>query len=152
MDNETHIKEIVASIRRLYRAIYLDAGKMSRHFGLTASQSGVLRTLFRREPMSSSELSRALFVTPSNITGIVDRLEKKDVVKRVRDTADRRVIRIRLTEKGRKMSQSLPDPIEKRLIAGLEDLEPEQVKGIRAAVTQLLGLMDAEQVEEKPLE
>ena len=79
-ENEIIIKEIVSSIRRLYRAVYLDSSKVSRRFGLTGSQSGVLRTLFRNGPLSSADLSRNLFMTPSNITGIIDRLEKKGLV------------------------------------------------------------------------
>lgn len=76
-ENELLIKEIVCAIRRLVRAVYLDTEKMSRRFGLTGPQSGVLRTLSEHGPLSSADLSRKLYVTPANITGIIDRLEKK---------------------------------------------------------------------------
>jgi len=77
-ENELIIKEIVDAIRRLYRAVYLDSAKMSRQFGLTGSQSGVLRNLVAHGPLSSAALSRRLYVTPSNITGVIDRLENVD--------------------------------------------------------------------------
>ena len=124
VENELVIKEIVDAIRRLYRAVYLDAAKMSRQFGLTGSQSGVLRNLVAHGPLSSAALSRRLYVTPSNVTGVIDRLEKKGLVERVRKEGDRRIALITLTEKGDELSKSLPDPIEKKLISELGDLEP----------------------------
>ena len=75
--NESVIQDLVWSIRRLIRAVYLDSQKISKRYGLTGPQSAVIRNLFNKGPMSSADLSRNLFVTPSNITGIIDRLEKK---------------------------------------------------------------------------
>lgn len=145
-ENEAVIKEIVESIRRLYRAVYLDSSKMSRRYGLTGPQSGVLRMLSQFGPMSSAELSRKLFVTPSNMTGIIDRLERKDLAQRIRKPGDRRVALINLTEAGEELSRYLPDPIEKKLISGLADLDPEHVGDIQGAMNQLLNLIDAKEI------
>jgi len=90
-DNDAVIKQIVGAIRRLIRAVSIDSVKMSRQFSLTAPQSGVLRSLSKSGPVSSASLSRELCVTPSNITGIIDRLEKKGLVQRARKEGDRRV-------------------------------------------------------------
>jgi DNA-binding MarR family transcriptional regulator len=82
--NESVIQDIVWSVRRLVRAVYLDSQKISKRYGLTEPQSAVLRNLFNNGSMSSADLSRTLYVTPSNITGIIDRLEKKKFVERIR--------------------------------------------------------------------
>lgn len=150
--NQIMIKEIVGSIRRLYRAVYLDSSKMSRRFGLTSSQSGVMRTLSDRGPLSSADLSRSLFVTPANITGIIDRLEKKGFVERVRKEGDRRVALINLTVSGLELSQQLPDPIEKKLTSGLADLDEESVATLNESMVRVLNLIDAEEVPEGPIE
>ena len=150
--NEIVVKEIVESIRRLYRAVYQDSAKMSRRFGLTSSQSGVLRTLFDRGPLSSADLSRSLFVTPANITGIIDRLEKKGFVERVRKEGDRRVALITLTDTGLELSQQLPDPIEKKLTSGLAHLDEESVANLNESMVRVLNLMNAEEVPELPIE
>lgn len=150
-DNELIIKEIVGAIRQLVRAVYLDSSKMSRGFGLTGPQSGILHNIAIYGPLSSADLSRKLYVTPSNITGIIDRLEKKGLVKRIRKEADRRIVLITLTQKGKNLSRSLPDPIEKMLISGLVDLEPEQVRKLSKAMKQILNLIDARKIEDSPL-
>ncbi len=142
--NEALIKNIVGSIRKLNRAVYQDSARMSRSHGLTAAQSGVLRTIANYGAASSAELSRRLFVTPSNITGVIDRLEKKGLVKRIAKQGDRRISLITLTEEGAVLSRSLPDPIEKKLISGLSDLDTEQIQHLDSAVSKILSLMDLE--------
>ena len=151
-ENEKVIKDIVWSVRRLVRAVDLDSQKISRQYGLTSSQSSVMRNLLKYGPTSSAGLSRMLYVTPSNITGVIDRLEKKTLVERVRKVGDRRVALIRLTESGEELSRNLPDPIEERFIAELADLEPEHVQLLGMAMDQILKLMGSKGVEEAPLE
>ena len=149
--NDILVKEIVGAIRRLIRAISIDSVKMSRQFSLTAPQSGVLRSLARSGPVSSADLSRELCVTPSNITGIIDRLEKKGLVQRNRKKGDRRVTLIQLTEAGDKLSKGLPDPIESRLISGLAELPTKEVKKLDDALERIIDILDAKEMEDAPL-
>lgn len=150
--NESIIQDLVWSIRRLVRAVYLDSQKISKRYGLTGPQSAVVRNLYNNGPMSSADLSRNLFVTPSNITGIIDRLKKKQLVERIKKTGDRRVALITLTGNGKELSKSLPDPIMKKFIAELADLEPEHVQLLAVAMNQILNLIDTEEVPGEPLE
>lgn len=150
--NESVIQDLVWSIRRLVRAVYLDSQKISKRYGLTGPQSAVLRNLFNNGPMSSADLSRTLYVTPSNITGIIDRLEKKQLAERIKKKGDRRVALITLTESGKELSRTLPDPIMKKFIAELADLEPEHVQLLAMAMNQILNLIDTEELEGEPLE
>jgi DNA-binding MarR family transcriptional regulator len=150
--NESVIQDLVWSIRRLVRAVYLDSQKISKRYGLTGPQSAVIRNLYNNGPMSSADLSRNLFVTPSNITGIIDRLKKKQLVERIKKEGDRRVALITLTDTGNELSKTLPDPIMKKFIAELADLEPEHVQLLAMAMNQILNLIDADDVEGEPLE
>jgi DNA-binding MarR family transcriptional regulator len=150
--NESVIRDLVWSIRRLNRAVYLDSQKISKRYGLTEPQSAVVRNLYNKGPMSSADLSRNLFVTPSNITGIIDRLEKKQFVERIKKKGDRRVALINLTDSGKKLSKTLPDPIMKKFIAELADLEPEHVRLLAVAMNQILNLIDDTDLEEEPIE
>jgi len=153
MDQEEQliVREIVMSIRRVVRSLYLDSKKMVKQFGLTGPQSHVVRILTSLGPLSSAELSRHLYVTQANMTGIIDRLEKKDLVKRSKKLSDRRVSLIELSEMGVVLGQSLPDPIEEKLIIGLGDLEPAEIYGIYAAIKKVVDLIDAKDIVDAPL-
>lgn len=146
-ENEPLVKDIVVAIRRLVREVYIDSQQMSRRFGLTGPQSEVLRNLVHWGPLSSAELSRMSRVSPSNVTGIIDRLEKKGLVERVRQKGDRRIALINLTEAGRELGKSVPDPIEKRIITELAHMEPQNVRTLAVAINQLLALLEIREHE-----
>ena len=143
-ENELLIEEVVNTIRKFVRTIYNDTYQMNRKYGLTGPQSSVLRTLVKHGPLSSAALSRRLYVTPSNITGIIDRLEKKELVQRIKKVGDRRIALITLTDKGSDVGLTLPDPIETKLISELADLEPEHTRILALVMNQILGLVDAQ--------
>jgi DNA-binding MarR family transcriptional regulator len=125
---------------------------MSKEFGLTGPQSLVLRLLIKSGSLSSADLSRQMYVTPSNITGIIDRLEKKGLVERIRKQGDRRVVLITPTESGQELGKILPDPIERRIINQLADLEPEQLQVLALAMNQILNLIETKAMKETPAE
>ncbi|WP_284646416.1 MarR family winged helix-turn-helix transcriptional regulator [Paenibacillus silviterrae] len=65
--------------------------------GLTGPQMFVLRELFLGQPKTIGDLSKALELSNSTLTGIIDRLERDRLVERKRDEKDRRVIWIYIT-------------------------------------------------------
>jgi DNA-binding MarR family transcriptional regulator len=116
---------------------------MVKRFGITGPQSLVLKSLIESvEPLSSATLSRRLNVSPANITGIIDRLEEKGLVKRLRKQGDRRTILIELTEKGMGFGQQLPDLIEKKLIKGLGDLDASEIDSIYIAFNKVIRIIE----------
>ncbi len=73
---------------------------------LTLPQFDVLAQLHRRrQGMTPGELTRELLVTAGNVTGIVDRLVRLGLVERMPVPEDRRAVRVRLTERGRRLMQ-----------------------------------------------
>jgi DNA-binding MarR family transcriptional regulator len=81
-----------------------------RGLGVTPAQSRLLRTLAHWEtPPRMADLAERLEVVPRAVTTLVDGLEASGKVRRVPDPANRRVIRIELTEDGLKTLQGLRD-------------------------------------------
>lgn len=75
---------------------------LSASFGITLPQFKVLSELDRSDaPVVMSRLSEQLNVTSSNITGVIGRLERDGLVKRLRSSTDRRVQCIEMTSAGR---------------------------------------------------
>jgi MarR family 2-MHQ and catechol resistance regulon transcriptional repressor len=78
---------------------------LQRDFGLTESQLGVLEALHHLGPLTQGQLCQKILKSGSNVTTVVDNLERDGLVRRVRDTDDRRVQVVHLTEKGRELIQ-----------------------------------------------
>jgi MarR family transcriptional regulator, organic hydroperoxide resistance regulator len=81
--------------------------------GVSPMQYVVLSALWERDGQSGAELTARLRIDSATITGIIDRLVAADWVMRARDSVDRRVQRVQLTEAG----QSLRDALEGEMIA-----------------------------------
>jgi len=69
-------------------------------YGLTVSQFGILKALHHLGPMCQKELAQKILKSTGNITFVLDNLVKRDLVRRERDTEDRRFITIHLTAQG----------------------------------------------------
>jgi DNA-binding MarR family transcriptional regulator len=145
-------QQIVALIRRMVSRMYVDSKGMTKRFGLTGPQVLVMRALLKHGAMSSADLSNALYVTASNLTGIIDRLEQKGFVARTNKPSDRRVRLLALTAEGIKQAESLPDPIEDKLTAGLARLDVDQVAQIHAAFETVVDCMNAQDAPDAPLD
>jgi len=84
---------------------------------LTPSQFAVLETLYHRGVLTQGEISRKVLKSVSDITTVIDHLERDGLVRRERDAQDRRVIHVHLTEAGKtKLESVLP-----RHVAALVD-------------------------------
>ena len=87
-------------------------GRLLRQYGLTSSQFNVLRILRGEgKPLPSLEIADRMIQVVPAITGLIDRLESQELVKRLRCQEDRRVIYIELTAKGTEILRQLDDPV-----------------------------------------
>lgn len=98
---------------------------LNAHYGLTTPQYELLLAAVEQEDVTLGGLSESLGCSRGNVTGIVDRLERDEWLSRERSLDDRRVITVRLTEKGYSVRS-----IQKELVQELAHLsqiwEPQQ--------------------------
>jgi DNA-binding MarR family transcriptional regulator len=99
--------EALAAVRFAGRSLHLLQERWAEQHGLSEGRMGVLFRLHRCGDMPLGELANDLDSTPRNITGLVDHLERDGLVERVPDPADRRSVKARLTEEGRKQIDAI---------------------------------------------
>jgi MarR family transcriptional regulator, 2-MHQ and catechol-resistance regulon repressor len=91
---------------KLVRAADSVSGRVEANFAplkLTVSQFGVLETLFHVGPLYQKQLGQKILKSSGNITMVVDNLEMRGFVQRIRDEKDRRRYAVHLTTKGRRI-------------------------------------------------
>lgn len=81
------------------------------HYHITPPQFIALQWLFEEGDMTIGELSNKMYLAFSTTTDLVDRMEKNNLVKRVKEPNDRRVVRIHLLEEGERI---IDEVIKKR--------------------------------------
>ena len=100
--------DLVGLCIALGKAMHKQADRFLSRYGLTPSQFEILTVLSEEGAIPLNRLSERLCCACSNVTGIVDRLERDGLVKRERSREDRRVILLGLTDKGREIWSSVP--------------------------------------------
>lgn len=128
----------------LNNAARLSARRLSNKlagYNVTPPQWGVLVALWEQDGLSLSELAKRSFFDGPTMTGIVDRLEKANLVERRRDSNDRRVISVYLTDEGRELQAQLPtlsDEANEEAMVGLSATEIDAfVETLRRIIANL---------------
>lgn len=119
---------LAGSLVKLYFALDQAYERASREVGVSPQQAQVLCAAGYSSP-ALGELAETLHCDKTNVTGLVDRVEKLGLVSRVPDTQDRRVTRVTLTEDGRAAMYRFHDELNRRLssIDPDRELTPEKL-------------------------
>jgi DNA-binding MarR family transcriptional regulator len=99
MRRPAHEPELVEALLELSCVIDGIRGAASRQVGLTPQQAQLL-TMVAPQELTHGELATRLHCDKTNVTGLVDRLERRALVRRRPDDDDRRVTKVFLTEEG----------------------------------------------------
>ncbi len=144
---EAVISDTMQSLRRIFKALQNYSHEVFTKFGITGPQLWVLKNISQDGKLSLGELSQRMYLHPSTITGVIDRLERKDFVIRERDIDDRRVVRVQLTPKGKELAGRAPHPVQGKMIYGLRRLKKDRLSSIREAVQTLVEIMEAQNLK-----
>jgi DNA-binding MarR family transcriptional regulator len=151
-DSGEAISNIVDDVRRIFWAINDYSRAAVSSTGLTAPQLWALKILDRSAPLKVSELARHMCLHPATVVGILDRLEYKELLTRVRSREDRRAVELHLTELGRKIVADAPEVAQTMLMKGLAELSAEQIRSVGEGVGLVVRILDAEGVKPQPLQ
>ncbi|WP_232247421.1 MarR family winged helix-turn-helix transcriptional regulator [Kitasatospora azatica] len=124
--------QLMDQLAQAAAAYYRNFATVAAQRGLTLMQGKMLSLL--RRPMPMRTLAELLACDASNVTGIVDRLESRGLLRRESDPADRRVKLVLLTAEGERAVAQIRAELMSEL-SGLESLE----EGDRRALQRLLG-------------
>ena len=124
-------QEAMLNVLRTSDQFHNQLGRLFREYGLTPSQYNVLRILRgEAKPMPCLEIAERMIQVVPAITGLVDRLENQELVRRKRCTKDRRVVYIEITAKAKKVLRQMDKPVmelHRRLMGHLTQAELKQL-------------------------
>lgn len=144
-------ESILRSLRRISRAIDLYSRQLASNYKLTGPQLMCLRELERTGQMRSGDLARAVHLSQATVTGILDRLEARELVQRRRDAQDKRRVLVDINPAGSKLVASAPAPLHKQFADRLGRLSPEQQRTIDQVLSQIVEMMSADELDAAPV-
>jgi DNA-binding MarR family transcriptional regulator len=126
-------EDFAGSLIRLSLAVQYVHQDVSRSFDQTPQQAVRMFSLLQG-PVGMAELSDRLHIEKSTLTGLVDRAERRHMVHRTPDPADRRALRVALTEKGREVAAAFYCAVTDALLGHIADLPEETKEQLNASV------------------
>jgi DNA-binding MarR family transcriptional regulator len=134
---KSSVDAILEALLYLYTESRRVTKELARRAELTGPQLTVLKLLEGVGDLSLSELSERIRAQNSTVTGIIDRMEREGLVLRARSTEDRRVVHIRLTEKGARIAREIAvEPMEV-FRSALQVLSPSDARTLLEILTKI---------------
>lgn len=137
---------------------FIGAFQRWHHGSMSLIHLNVLMLLESMGPASMSRLAEALDVSVASMTGIVDRMESRDLVERRHDEADRRVVIVHPADGAKKLFGDIDERRRTGLAKLLDELSDEDLAGLlqghralRAARQRFAETMTATRVPGSPL-
>lgn len=145
--------EAVRSYVKLMRASKAVVARLEPRLaalGLTLTQLGVLEVLLHKGAMTHRDLGRKVLTSAGNMTDVVDKLEARGLVLRVRAADDRRQVRVELTAGGRGAIEDLFPRHAGDIAQAMGGLDAAEL-ALLGELLRKLGMSAAQTLPERPL-
>lgn len=110
--------------------------------GISGAQAWALAEIARAPGLIVSELGKAMAIHPSTTSNMLDKMQKRGLIRRERIDADQRMVRLFVTAAGEQVLAQLPGPATGLLPDALSRLSMEQLDAVNAALSMILDKMD----------
>src|SRR5829696_1373253 len=133
--------ELLAQLSQAYRGL---SDTFMDQIGMHRAQATLLCRLFVQDGMTQSEIAEQLSVQGATVTNMLQRMEETGLVTRRRDPDDNRLVRVYLTDVGRKQERAITEQFMRVEQAVFEGLDPQDRAMLRRVMKLMLSNMEVE--------
>ena len=144
-------QELLIALRKVIRAIDLHSKHLSKTSGLTSPQLLIMLEIEKASGINSSQVAKNVNLSAATVTNILDRLENKTLISRVRDTQDKRKVGLFLTEDGEALLKNAPQALQEHFIENFANLAQWEQSQLLSSLERLAQMMDADEIDAAPM-
>lgn len=144
-------QELLIALRKVIRAIGLHSKHLNKTSGLTSPQLIIMQEIDKASGVNSGQVAKNVNLSAATVTNIIDRLESKNLVSRVRNTEDKRKISLYLTDDGKAILLNAPQPLQEHFIENFSNLAQWEQSQLLSSVERLADMMNANELDASPL-
>jgi DNA-binding MarR family transcriptional regulator len=144
-------QELLIALRKVIRAIDLHSKHLSKTSGLTSPQLLIMLEIDKVSGVNSSQVAKSVNLSAATVTNILDRLENKNLISRVRDTQDKRKVGLYLTDDGKALLVKAPQALQEHFIDKFSSLAQWEQSQLLSSMERLSEMMDANEIDAAPL-
>ena len=119
--------------------------RMKSTLGVTGPQRLVIRIVARFPGLPAGRIADLLHVHPSTLTGVLKRLERQALIRRLADPRDGRRALVGITEKGRRINATVAGTVEARVEEVLARASTRQVESARVVLARIAEALGGEE-------
>lgn len=139
-------EKVLVGLRQIIRAIDLHSKRLKQKYGLTGPQLVVLRALGRSR-RTVGELASAVSLSHATVTGVLDRLEQRGLVRRTRSAMDKRCVNVEIEPAGLEILAQQPSMLQEQFIRRFMELEEWEQLLILSSLQRVAAMMEVEKLE-----
>lgn len=145
---------VLLAVRRIVQAVDIHSRRLMQGTGLSVPQLLVLQALAAEpdDPPGTKDLATRLNLTQGTVSSILERLERKALLRRDRSGQDKRRVQIRLTEQGRQMLADAPGPLQQHFVEQFGALPDWERSQLLSSLQRVAALMHADAMLLPPVE
>ena len=144
-------EELLVALRKVIRAIDMRSKELSRDVGLTGPQLIVLQQVGKHPGIMVKQIAESITLSPATVTSILDRMESRGHVNRVRSTKDKRKVGVFLTDAGQLLLDKAPLPLQEPFLNRFNSLEEWEQSQMVATMQRIATMMDAQKLDAAPV-
>ena len=144
-------EELLVALRKVIRAIDIRSKELSRDVGLTGPQLIVLQQVGKNPGVMVKEIAQSITLSPATVTSILDRMESRGHVNRVRSTQDKRKVGVFLTDVGQSLLDKAPLPLQEHFLNRFNAIEEWEQSQMVATMQRIATMMDAQKIDAAPV-
>ena len=141
----------LVALRRILRATELSSRNLAQESGLTPSQLIILQMIGRIDQPTPCEIAKRASLTQATVTSLIDKLERRGMVQRRRDTADKRRVFVDITNEGHKALAAAPDLLQERFESRFTKMPDWEQAFLITALERVASILDAEELDAAPV-
>jgi DNA-binding MarR family transcriptional regulator len=136
------VLETVQKFRLIIGAVRQHSRALEAACGIGGAQVWMLATIADAPDITVTQLGKALSVHVSTASNLLDKLARAGLVERLRGEEDRRLVRLRLTDRGRDIVARAPRPLSGRLVDALERMPEDSLARLDKELAEFIKQMN----------
>ena len=151
MSNHSDIgDQVIVALRRVIRAVDLHSRTLVESHGLTGPQALILKAL-QDGSLPAGELATRVSLSQGTVTDILNRLEKRGLIIRNRDTEDRRRVLVEATDAALSLLEKSPPLLQESFAQRFGNLQDWEQTQLLASLQRIAAMMDAADIDAAPV-
>ena len=134
-------QEVIQYLRQIFQAIQRHSSYVEKQLGISSSQLWAMTELSLQPGLRVSDIADRLSIKNATASNMLDKIQSKHLLERKRENDDQRVVRLYLTDKGKKLLQDSSVPTQGAVLGALGLMASKDISQLHDALSMLIKNM-----------